>query len=118
MVGDMIPKYRIWDKENREWAKDFTLTLDGGLLCDNETTWFIRENFELMQWTGLQDNNLQDIYQGDIIESNGKIYNIEFNMGSFLAFAENKGGAFDIYQLGSFKITGNKCENPELLEQK
>lgn len=118
------PKFRAWHKESKEMFKVMALNFDGecnleqAILFNSEQfTTGAPAQIELMQWTGLPDDALTEIYEGDIIESLGRKYVIEFNMGAFLAFAQNKGGAYDIYRLDGYKIIGNKWENPELLEQ-
>lgn len=60
-------KFRVWDKSDKCWATDFTMSLDGQLLCDNGTTLFLRDNFVVMQWTGLRDNTGKMIFEGDIV---------------------------------------------------
>lgn len=64
----MIPKFKVWDKQNKCWANDFTISLNGELLCDNGTTLFIKDNFEVVQWTGLTDIDDMELYIGDIIK--------------------------------------------------
>jgi uncharacterized phage protein (TIGR01671 family) len=122
-------KFRLWDKINKCFATDFTLTLDGELLCDNGTTLFIKDNFELMQWAGLQDRNGKDIYEGDIwagpyFDANDKEILmsgiIVFNRGAFQVKYNEMGYSAtytNISYVGKIEIIGNIYSNPELLEQ-
>ena len=85
--------------------------------------WSRRDKVELMQFTGLQDNNGVDIYEGDIVKCiNGHVGVIEweksdccFNVDGYydggndypsMAFMEGQ----------PFTVIGNIYENPELLK--
>lgn len=118
----MIPKFRIWDIMDKQWATDFTLSLDGDLLCDNGTTLFIRDNFILMQWTGLQDHYKQDVYVGDIIQghpdSEPLIIEWNTNYGGFAgAYIKTNRMPENLYSIDSnwYHIIGNVYQNPDLI---
>ena len=118
-------KFRVFDKANKCWAVDFTISLDGQLLCDNGSTLFIRDNFELMQWTALQDRNGKDIYAEDLIEYNDRIYLVpHVTPVSRHHDAECINGYKEIcddwtsWSNDCYEIIGNRFENPELLEEK
>lgn len=129
----MNPKFRIWDKVNKCWATDFTLSLEGELLCDGGTTLFIKENFEILQWTGLQDIKAKDIYIYDVVRVHGNIWLDDKNYNSYdavILYAAELGKLLvsserwqysedydDILMAnGALEVIGNIYENPELLQ--
>lgn len=123
-----IPKFRIWDKSNKCWATDFTLSLDGELLCDNGSTLFIKDNFILMQWTGLQDSNgALDVYEGDILchDFGGGVDTCVIERNSddcqlHVRYLYVPGYNTDYLaeaSLDSWIIIGNIYEHPHLLEE-
>lgn len=122
-------KFRIWDKADKDWAADFTLSLDGELLCDNGSTLFIKDNFEIMQWTGLTDKNGKEIFEGDVVdikqwtEDSPKMYTTVIFKNGVFALADMKLGIYksfdNVVRAGmTLTIVGSIYENPELLEEK
>jgi len=110
-------KFRVWDECNKEWADDFTLSLEGDLLCDNGKTLFIRNHFTLMQYTGLLDKNNKEIYEGDIVQMpfSKKYASIEFITGEWMMVRD--GGRSSLFHRASDCIVaGNIYESPELLK--
>ena len=68
-------KFRIWDIENKEMLKvqelDFEPTFYGGRIAirpDQYNDYFDTEDMILMQYTGLNDKNGKEIYEGDIVK--------------------------------------------------
>lgn len=74
-----------------------------------------KENFELMQFTGLKDINGKEIYEGDIVGEGGLILKIVWDKEHARFQGEDKTKQVGFY-LQRFRIIGNIYENPELLE--
>lgn len=77
---------------------------------------------ELMQFTGLNDKNGKEIYEGDILrEDRGSIGKVIFINGAFKCqMTHSKYAPWQIYHKKHkfyFEIIGNIYENPELLNQ-
>lgn len=94
---------------------------------------FSFDDIELMQYTGLHDENGKEIYEGDIIEFSYDMFVgnfdtfiakgvVVFDEGAFyVELLENerttKDEAYLLYSinLDTIEVIGNKFENPELL---
>lgn len=84
--------------------------------------------YNLMQYTGLKDRNMKEIYEGDIVKFRFKDDREEFPdligyieyQTTFTAFRimSNQGSfKIDITEIKFIDVIGNIYENPELLEE-
>lgn len=136
-------KFRAWDKRlkimsNHELLLRMTASLNinytGSLMLPLKN-----KNIELMQYTGLYDDDGNEIYEGDIVEvlleietktphisevvinSNGVVINghpshRNFSNVTYRQLADYCDYGFGGNYLSHCKIIGNIYENPELLE--
>lgn len=108
-------KFRAWDKRTNEMFTDGLVVSKDGILCC-----FNGENqCEIMQFTGLNDKNGKEIYEGDIVvvksENNKLIGRVFWEIDRYRI--ADKMWVNSIYRLNEFdlKVIGNIYENPELL---
>ena len=113
-------KFRIWNKFLEKMSEPKKLCIDAEL-----NAFYIdkppHHDFELMQFTGLEDKNAKEIYEGDIVIAKETIdynFKIIFKEGMFIGFNEKCEDFDTIYaqNFESFEVIGNIYENPELLE--
>ena len=108
---------------NENWVNDCVNS------CDYITIKKVNPN-TIGQFTGLQDKNGKEIYEGDIVHWHNQNYAIVFKYGQFYASIEkcheNVYGGFPLHSLADTLITidenniceiiGNIYDNPELLK--
>ena len=135
----MMPKFRVWDKENDrmlipgEDSDCITLEIDenGINVYDMEHPSaekgydLAHLDCELMQSTGLKDKNGTEIYEGDIVHVNYRLGTVKYTKGSFYIKLLNSSKFIllsDFYFKSYtndwiLKILGNIYQHPELLER-
>lgn len=109
-------KFRAWDFLNKRMF--YPSSFNGLDIINGEL--LLRTNTILMQYTGLNDENGKEIYEGDLLEDGELIFEVFFENGSFLVRHVGDTGFMCGDDLMSYcdtrKVIGNIYENPELLE--
>ena len=110
-------KFRTWHKRNKKMIDvgemDFNLQ---SIYYNMGNVSF--DEFEIMQYTGLKDKNGKEIFEGDIIEAENRLWQIGFRDGCFVG-VDFKNVAWDELVnigYGETKVIGNVFEDSELLE--
>ena len=128
-------KFRIWDDEKKEWlggSDDYVLYYYGFHLVDEAMTvktppqweWTLDEGMVVEQYTGLEDNNGKEIYEGDILEDDYDhavgmvkygIHNCACCHSVYGFSTVDQNGEIVEMSLVDAEVVGNIHENPELL---
>jgi uncharacterized phage protein (TIGR01671 family) len=136
-------KFRLWDKKyNVIWYQDFCsdtyITLYGKVHEIGEYSTYggggktvddVSEQYEIMQYTGLNDKNCKEIYEGDILkysyrrkeETLSRLFIVSFDNGCFICLDKNSkfystvGYYATLAKGNDLEVIGNIYENPELL---
>ena len=119
-------KFRVWHKPEQKmhhylkakFGKATNITLEGKFKdVDHVTTKTVPvDDLEIMQFTGLVDNNGKEIFEGDVVKlfGNETVSQVYFKDGSFLIDEpEKKTLLFSIL----CEVIGNIHEHPEILKQ-
>jgi len=120
-------KFRAWDKENKAFMPSEGYAIcDGdvmGLRYGNEMEDVLTDQIELMQYTGLKDNNGREVYEGDVLDiglqnQDGKPVVAPVSYEKYIAGYVLDNGGNGIWQRldEDCEVIGNIYENPELLE--
>lgn len=129
----MIPKFRAYDSGSLShmYQPEEVMVCDGNIWIqdeDSETNeWIVNNDLNLMQSTGLEDKNGNEIFDGDIlaIETIDETLNVnvfwddEHALFMFESKQYNEKQALaELLEDNSypFEIIGNIYQNPELLE--
>ena len=76
-----------------------------------------KEGWIIAQYTGLKDKNGKEIYEGDVIKAESRLWQADFKDGCFVG-VDFKNVAWDELVnigYGETEVIGNIYENPELL---
>jgi len=127
-------KFRVWDEKGKRMYP--VNDIDGFL----QNTWFCpkgsddgnwEDEVELMQYTGIKDDNDKEIFEGDVLrfwdrdaiiaDTDGEIgFVVSNKFNGWVVNKEKYDDEMSYYQTLAFcenyEIIGNIYENPELLE--
>lgn len=113
-------RFRAWIKEEKRMV-DVDMRYAAGFFYDN------KEDYEIMQYTGLKDCKGKEIYEGDILKfkrckdssNNYKEYvgEVTWSGCGFLPMNDDHGGVLYTIWDRDYEIIGNQYENPELLKE-
>jgi YopX protein len=133
-------KFRAWDKREKKMCEadffdNFYVINQGkvgiikGEVFDDGSSFYVdysdKNNWEVMQYTGLKDKNGKEIYEGDLIKiKHGSIWQVAWNEEKLkwhmwdidpanTISLTKKGSYYDKYE-----VIGNIYENPELLSRR
>lgn len=133
----MIPKFRVWLKNDKEMIEVDEIHWDRGeldFIGDGITFLRWADKVVLMQSTGLFDKNGQEIFEGDIIDTTdyegglssvgNPFVKVERDKYGFVVIGDFPGSPITLKEFEHGRkfagvevtIAGNIYENPELLE--
>ncbi len=122
-----VPKFRIWDTLREEFLSAGTISIvihrgktpKINILLDGIMDITEDSRFIIMQYTGVNDKNNKEIYDGDILKCEAQNYigKVWFSNGSFMTDCEGFSNHL-INQTNSddFEKIGNIYQNSKLLE--
>ncbi|MCK6071827.1 YopX family protein [Staphylococcus epidermidis] len=123
----MIPKFRAWDKVNKKLKQVYSIDFDKDGEIQSIKEEYTEPNeiyamfdigyFELMQSTGLKDNDGIEFYEKDIVRNidSEELGVVEYDEGQFRV--SYNGVSEQLWEIDKdLQIIGNIYENPELLE--
>lgn len=127
----MLPKYRAWDKIQKKMVQVYGMSFDKNGILKGIKDEFTEEgeihliydvnNYELMQATGLKDDDGRDLYEGDIFVSrfSNLVYIVYLDKERASFWIKSETGDHPLFALTPFhpRIIGNIYENKDLLEE-
>lgn len=108
-------KFRAWDKDLKGWIVE-KFWLSDGVVWIRRGDMLVQLETELVQFTGLQDKNDKQIYEGDILKHRvGQIAEVIFERGGFKPRIVHQPASLLMPPSEEIEVIGNIYSNPELL---
>jgi uncharacterized phage protein (TIGR01671 family) len=129
-------KFRVWWKYAKRWESNVVIERDGTLNMDDYGLCELsQEEYVVQQYTGLEDKNGKEIYEGDIVrvtwednnpygyspeewDENEETIVVAYDAPSFNLKQRFGDGGQICIQNFQREVIGNIFENPELLGKK
>ena len=137
-----VIKFRMWDKNSHKMRKvesiafgELSPSLEGypvvngvGYDCIHDKNIMVHRDlpdFELMQYTGIEDMNLNEIYEGDIVTildrnaDDDEHFVVKYNDSDAIYELEGETYIWNFTDIYGYQceVIGNIYENPELLKE-
>ena len=112
-------KFRAWDKDEHEYFIDGSAGTLFNLVCCDDLSMMIPDNYIWEQFTGLKDVNGKEIYIGDIVKYRNLDEKYQYLKIRWLqqdCMVDAGGYRIDIVARRC-EVIGNVHTNPELLEE-
>ena len=110
-------KFRAWDTTLFKMFEPRTLRDIAKEAPNNGVNWY---QLKMMQYTGLCDKNGKEIYEGDILQTDSRVYRVEFyNYQWVFRRDENSHQALNQSTMYgyNFEVIGNIYEHAHLLTE-
>ena len=116
-------KFRVWEEREKEYDTWSYILDDSGNLFRNAYGALIecdKKDYIIEQYTGLEDKNGKEIYEGDIVSVRNKNRKNEYDIGvvEFGKAAFRCPFLLGKYHSGQVEVIGNIHENADLMEKK
>lgn len=121
MNNQRVIKFRVWDPEELCWRDGCRIDQKGLV----QSSWGKdKHDWIVQQFTGLQDRNGRDIYEGDIIQAEFVFDKKKHRYKQVIEFGElgagddadldSYGYHINPYWYGKYEVIGNILEHPHL----
>ncbi len=126
-MSDRIIKFRAWDKKIKKmyFVDAISFSRKEILVFDEEQddTLFLKfKDAELIQYTGLKDEEDSEVYEGDLIVSDGRdLREVRYVCNTFVGISIHDKSSPDLEltlnEIRHRTVIGNICENPDLINE-
>ena len=123
MLNGKNMKFKVWDIKYKEWRTEelFYIDQNGILNIEDDEIKFAPPNLVIVYSTEKKDKNSVELFQGDIIKNDWRVFVVEWNkeLASFKLKCLENGFTYDMNSfIDTLEKIGTIFENPELLEKK